>query len=321
MLLAFFIFFIILILYVHIQEQYKKCEDLEVYEMDYSTREHLQEVCAMKQPVLFAMPLPEDVINVYYDANVSDETTTHTSEEIPVWDIREYAVRDSVEPIWLSHRSFLSLAKSDPKGHFFTRKNGKNIEGKEALDDLLRPSLTGYSDIECLSGSAGAWIPLQYHMDDRTFFFVTKGKISVRMTPWRSRRFLSPVADYENYEFFSKTNPWTSSEKELRWIDFDVVAGHVLYIPAWWWYSIRFSSVETEVIGIRYLTFGNIIAHVPDWIRYYIQFHATQRIPMKPLDTILGDGSPDGSLIQESRQEEASAENPKSEPLDSHPIL
>ena len=296
---------IILVLYVHIQDQYKKCEDLEVYEMDYSTREQLNEVCAMKQPVLFAMPLEEDVIKVHYD---------DASVEIPVWDIREYAVRDSVEPIWLSYHSFHSLAKSDPKGHFFTRKNGKyvDIEGKEVLDDLLRPALTGYSDIECLNGSTGAWIPLQYHLDDRTFFFVTKGKISVRMTPWRSRRFLSPVADYENYEFFSKLNPWTSTEKEIRWIDFEVVAGHVLSIPAWWWYSIRFSSVETEVVGVRYLTFGNILAHVPDWIRYYIQFHATQRISMKPLDTT---SHPTTSHLETSEEtlEETS--------LDSHPSL
>ena len=33
--------------------QFKKSEDLEIYEMDYSTNAHLQDVCDVRQPVLF----------------------------------------------------------------------------------------------------------------------------------------------------------------------------------------------------------------------------------------------------------------------------
>ena len=47
------IFLVILFLYIHITNQYKKSEDLEIYEMDYTTNVHLQEVCDIKQPVLF----------------------------------------------------------------------------------------------------------------------------------------------------------------------------------------------------------------------------------------------------------------------------
>jgi hypothetical protein len=133
-------------------------------------------------------------------------------------------------------------------------------------------------------GSSGAYLPLQYHMNDRLFFFVKKGKINVKMTPWRSRRYLNPIKDYENYEFFSNTNPWTSINKELRWLNFEVVEGYVLSVPSWWWYSIRFSSVDTEVVGLRYISCGNIVAHIPNWIRYYIQFHMTERVTIKKMD-------------------------------------
>jgi hypothetical protein len=47
------IFLLILFFYIHIVHQYKRSEDLEIYEMDFSTNEHLQEVCEVKQPVLF----------------------------------------------------------------------------------------------------------------------------------------------------------------------------------------------------------------------------------------------------------------------------
>ena len=53
MLFTVLIFIIILFLYVHIVAQYKKSEDLEIYEMDYTNNQHLQEVCDLKQPVLF----------------------------------------------------------------------------------------------------------------------------------------------------------------------------------------------------------------------------------------------------------------------------
>ena len=33
--------------------QFKKSEDLEIYEMDYSTNANLQDVCDVRQPVLF----------------------------------------------------------------------------------------------------------------------------------------------------------------------------------------------------------------------------------------------------------------------------
>ena len=295
MLVAVLVFLTVFVLYIHIQDQWKRGEDLEVYEMDYSTREHLQTVCAMKQPVLFALPFEHrfspDVIKdsstSVSDSNLSSESR---GAEIPVWDVREYGVRDSVDPLWLSYASFTGLTKSDPKGHFYSRKNQEWLESTgsnhQEVDELVRPPLTVYSQYELLKGSEGAHTPLAYHMDDRQYFFVTKGKISVRMTPWRSGRYLDPVADYDNYEFFSRVDPWTCTDKDVRWLDFEVVEGYVLFIPAWWWYSIRFFSVDTELVGGRYVTGANVLAHAVDWARYYAQYHMTQRIPTKRLEKV-----------------------------------
>lgn len=287
MLVAFFVFIIMFVLYIHIQAQYKKGEDLEVYEMDYTSKDQLQNVCDMKQPVLFGLPILEGVIKV------------NTDVELPVWDIREYYVKDSVDPIYLSYSSFINLAKSDPKGHFFTRKNRDSLDlEKEVFDDFLRPPLTVHSDYELLVGSSGASTPLQYHMDDRLFLFVKSGKISVKMTHWHSRRYLSPVNDYENYEFYSKMNlSLLGQHKEIqgqqcKWLDFEVIEGYVLSIPPWWWYSIKFSSVDTEVVGIRYVTVGNMIAHIPDWTRYYMHLHMTQKIAITPLQIEPLDNGP-----------------------------
>lgn len=289
MLVAVLVFFIVFVLYIHIQDQWKRGEDLEVYEMDYSTREHLQTVSAMKQPVLFALPFEHKFsCDVIKDSSSVGSNKSNDGCDIPVWDIREYGVRDSVDPLWLSYSSFSGLAKSDPKGHFYSRKNQEWLESASSnhreVDEWVRPPLTLYSRYELLKGSEGSHTPLAYHMDDRQYFFVTKGKISVRMTPWRSGRYFDTVSDYDNYEFFSRGDPWTCADKEVRWLDFEVAEGYVLFIPAWWWYSIRFFSVDTEVVGAHYITGANVLAHVVDWARYYGQLHMTQKIPMKRLE-------------------------------------
>ena len=278
------IFLIILFLYLHLVQQYKRSEDLEVYEMDYTSKEHLHRVCAMKQPILFQYVIPEDVLKEINDIGSIGE------QELEIWDIRDYERKP--ESFLLPYKSFENLVKSDPKGVYFTRKNeywleeSGGLENIRVFDDVWKPVLSANSGYDIWMGSEKAHTPLEYHMDDHLYLYVTKGKISVKMTPWRSRKFFEVVKDFENFEFYAKENPWISEGtiQGVRWLDFEVVEGYVLYIPAWWWFSIRFSSSDCRVVGFRYQTFGNILAHIPDWMRYYYQYHTTKQIVTKTLD-------------------------------------
>ena len=47
------LFVIVLLFYIHITNQYKKGEDMEIYELDYKDNDYLQEVCEVKQPSIF----------------------------------------------------------------------------------------------------------------------------------------------------------------------------------------------------------------------------------------------------------------------------
>lgn len=291
MLFAFLIFIIILFLYIHIQEQYKKSEDLEIYEMDYTSNDHLQTVCAMKQPVLFEFAL-EEVIKKIND--MDDENA-----ELKVWDTRDYETgANSVDPILLIYRSFMNLAKSDPKGHYFSKwehdHESDEYDTLQGMDMFFCPKLCAHSDYSLLAGAAESYMPLQYHMSDRRFLFVTHGRISVKMTPWRSRKYIDTQTDYENYEFYSRLNPWSSVKPEtgkpgigesdkIKWLNFDVGAGYVLYIPPWWWYSVQFSSADSRVAHFQYQTYANILAHTVDIGRYYFQFHTTKRVLTRTL--------------------------------------
>jgi hypothetical protein len=53
-------------------------------------------------------------------------------------------------------------------------------------------------------------------------------------------------------------------------LEFDVDAGNVLYIPSYWWYSIKFSD-NTAVACATYNSVMNIFAHAQYWGRYFLQ--------------------------------------------------
>ena len=48
-----FIFCLVLFLYLHIQFHLKTSNDLEMYEVDQASKDKLEEVCDIRQPVLF----------------------------------------------------------------------------------------------------------------------------------------------------------------------------------------------------------------------------------------------------------------------------
>ena len=72
--------------------QYKISEDIEIYEMDYSHNQHLQEVCEIKQPVifqfqqinpeLFSSLTPQNISKYYsYDVCVKDAYDYYNDKE------------------------------------------------------------------------------------------------------------------------------------------------------------------------------------------------------------------------------------------------
>jgi hypothetical protein len=246
----------------------------------------------MKQPILFHFGLSDEVIQ---NINILGlEKYTESTPELEMWDIRDYEKKP--ESVLLTYGSFANFIKSDPKGVYFTYKNKDwleeigGLEHMRIFDEFWKPALAVNSSYELWMGSAKAHTPLQYHMNDHLFLYVTKGKMSVKMTPWRSRKYFDCVKDFDNYEFYSKMDPWTANvtanvtANAVKWLDFEVVEGYALYIPAWWWFSVRFSSADTRVVGIKYQTVGNICAHIPDWTRYFFQYHTTKQIVTKTLD-------------------------------------
>jgi ribosomal protein L16 Arg81 hydroxylase len=110
------------------------------------------------------------------------------------------------------------------------------------------------------------------------------------MTPWRSHKYLYPIKDYDNYDFRSPVNVWNTQPKythemdKIKFLEFDVLAGHVLYVPPYWWYSIKFSDEPTLLTGFIYNSIMNIAANIPDYFLYFIQQQNIKTRVTKVLD-------------------------------------
>lgn len=293
------IFILLLFLYLHINNQLKRSEDLEISEMDYYDNENLQEVCELKQPILFDY---RPVNDEFFGAITLDNLFKHGSQEIKVKDSAEYFdENENPNYLYLSYDSANSLFISDGKGKYFSEKNGEFID-ETALTGLfeennvfLKPSFTVNSKYDFMIGSKNVILPLRYHTCARQFLCVNSGKIHVKMTPWKSRKYLNPIKDYEHYDFRSTLNPWTSDDEnmtKLRFLEFDVHAGYVLYIPPYWFYSIKFSdSSENLVCRFSYDTATSFLVNVPNYSMYYLQQSNITKVLKIPTTMIQKDES------------------------------
>jgi len=290
------LFVIVLFLYLHIAHQLKTSEDLEIYEMDFTTNAHLQEVCDVKQPVMFEYT---SISPDLYSEITPDKLDECSIYEVKVKDIKDYYLEtdgSSPDYVVLPFQSANKLLKSDTHSSYFTEQNHDFIEDANlyqffhANDEFIKPSATVLTKYDIMMGATGTYTPLRYHTDCRRFISTLSGKITIKMTPYKSSKYLSPIKDYENYEFRSPINVWAPQKKyksdigKVKFLEFDVMPGFMLYIPAYWWYSVKFSgSQDTLLAGFTYNTVMNCITNIPNWTLYYLQQHNTKTRIAKPM--------------------------------------
>ena len=129
---------------------------------------------------------------------------------------------------------------------------------------------------DVMMGSEGTCTPFRYEINYRNYFLLTQGSAIVKMAPPHSIKYLYPNYDYENFEFRSPVNPWTPQPKysadfdKIKCLEFLLLPGKTLFLPAFWWYSIQFKN-NTSISCFRYRTYMNNLAIFP-----YIGLHALQ---------------------------------------------
>lgn len=271
------IFLLVLFFYLHIVFHLKTCDDLEIYQIDTPSKEELEEVCDLRQPLIFSM---DNRLNtIIKKENLLDN---YGAFDIKIRNIKEELDDENELYINLVLNNATSLIDRDDKSKYICENNADFIEETTLQkvfnqnDLFLRPSMVATCNYDIMFGSKGASTPFRYELAYRNYFLVTEGKVKIRLAPPKSKKYLDVINDYENFEFRSPVDPWNTQKKylnefdKIKCLDIEVVEGQLVYIPAYWFYSIQYDEPST-VCALKYKPYMNILAICPNLFMQFLQ--------------------------------------------------
>ena len=265
MFLSILIFLTVILLYINLLHQWKRNDNLEVFEIDYvESSAHLQDACDLRQPLVFRADfLPSIAISSFAARSLT----------VGVKDTRDY-VSGNIDAVDITLERARRFMDSAPR-HYFSEGNSMFLRDSGVLrtfqpqaDDWFKPPVyTVASHYDMLLGAAQT--PFRYHTDYRRFYWVAAGTLTVHLTPPSGLIGSQTVKDYEFYEFYSRSS--TSHRNPATTIDVTVQQGHVLYVPPYWWHSLSFEDTSSLVIQLSYMTCMNAVANAKDLVLCWLQ--------------------------------------------------
>jgi hypothetical protein len=289
--IAVLVFCLVLFIYLHVFFHLKKCDDLEVYEICDPSKEKLEEICDIRQPVVTFFSNESLMEN----CNFNSIKTNYSAFDIRIRNVKEHD--DETElyvPLGISES--IELFKKDKDSKYLSERNSDFLEDSGLIkhyrhnDMFLRPSMVSSCMYDIIFASLNTETPLRYEVNYRNYFLVTHGKIIVRVFPPKSTKYLYATADYDNFEFRSPVNPWNvqahyrSDFDKLRSMDITLIPGQMVHIPAYWWYSIRFVKSNTSICSFKYKTYMNTLAISNHLFMRLLQRQNTKRVIAKKMD-------------------------------------
>jgi hypothetical protein len=275
--IGFFIFCLVLFIYLHVQFHLKTSEDLEMYEVEQPSKDKLEEICDIRQPVLFDF----DCQKIVDSSNKSYIANNYNAFEVKIRNVKETDPNSELY-IPLPLHAANKLFNEDTNATYFSENNSEFLEETGVIkslkynDEFLRPYMVSNCNYDVMMGSANTCTPFRYEINYRNFYLLTEGSAQIKLAPPHSIKYLYPNYDYENFEFRSPVDPWSPQPKyiadfdKMKCLEFTLTPGKALYIPAYWWYSIKFNK-NTSISCFNYRTYMNNIAVSP-----YIGMHALQ---------------------------------------------
>jgi hypothetical protein len=261
MLIQLFIFCFVFFLYLHIIFHLKTNNQSEIYEIQYSTKPFLEEACQLRLPVIIHFASILQITNTTKLDNLPQKEEINVNKNpIPL----EIFVKD--ETMKFSENN-LSLIQETYLIHEF-KKN----------DIYFRPPLMSLRQYDILIGKKDVITPFRYELNYRNYFLVTQGSIQIKLAPPDSKRHLTVIKDYEHFQFSSQENPWTGFDQQnkIKITDVTLKEGQMIYIPSYWWYSIK--MMETSSITVlKYKPIMNVIANIPHYFQYFLQQQNIQK--------------------------------------------
>jgi len=282
-LLSILIFCIILFIYLHINFHLQTSNDLEVYEIEQPSKEKLEEICDLRQPVIFNY-LVDGLLN---ECNIDSIEKNFGAFDIKIRNVKEY---DDVNEIYLpiTLNTCREIFRKDNNEKYLSENNNDFLEETSLIrtmrynDNFLRPLSVSNCIYDIMFSSKNTKTILKYELNYRNYFLVTQGSIKIKLIPPKSSKYLYTINDYDNFEFISPVNSWDVQNQfkadfdKLKTLEVRLNKGQIIFIPAYWWYSIWFEE-NSSIVSFKYKTFMNNIAICNHLFIYMLQNQNVKR--------------------------------------------
>jgi hypothetical protein len=278
-----FIFCLVLFIYLHIFFHYKTSNDLEIYEIEDVSKDKLEEICDLRQPVLFNF----DCEQIIQYTNKQYISNNYHAFELKIRNIKDTDINNELY-VPLPLKQSYQLFNDDKSSQYFTERNSDFLNETGVIkhiqynDAYLRPYMVSNCEYDIMNGSDGTTTPFRYEINYRNYFLCTQNSVKIKLTPPQSIKYLYPCYDYENFEFRSLINPWNVEPKyladfdKIKCLEFTLKKGDTIFIPAYWWYSIQFTN-DASLTCFKYKTYMNNLAICPYLFLYFLQIHNVKR--------------------------------------------
>jgi hypothetical protein len=288
---AVLIFCVILFFYLHIYFHMKTSNDLEVYEIDQPSKDKLEEVCDLRQPVLFDYPNER----LMESCTLSAIRAAYGAFDVRLRNVKDAADEaDTTEPyVPLTLHAAAESFRSDKESRYVSENNGDFLEETGLVktfkynDAFLRPPMVSKCIYDVMCASPGTVTPLRYDINYRNYYLVTQGSVKMRLIAPHASKYLYPVSDYDNFEFRSPVNPWQIQPEyradfdKIKTMDVELRAGQIIYIPAYWWCSIQFPGIQSAasatICCFKYRTYMNTISVLDKLCMWLLQQQNVKR--------------------------------------------
>tara|TARA_Y100000780_G_scaffold231932_1_gene259855 strand:- start:5785 stop:6690 length:906 start_codon:yes stop_codon:yes gene_type:complete len=279
--LLIFIFIVVLFLYLHIFHHLKISEDLEVYSIVNPTKTNLEEICGLKQPVIFTLETP-----IMSELNIEYLNTKYNGFQINLQNYERekdntIKYNDKVPFKFDEALNILKMEYENDKG-FISDNNSSfldetTIKNKIKNSDMfLRPPMVSLCNYDLLLGSKNSITKLRYNLNYRNYIMCLDNSVTIRVINPNYERYMDKEQNYLDFEFSSPINVWDIQDKYKK--DFEKVQtsdivmnkGDVVYIPTYWYYSIKFDNISS-LLCLNYRTYMNTLAITPELIMYFLQ--------------------------------------------------
>ena len=255
------IFLLCIVLYIHIYYHLKVSDEENIFEIDYTDKVNLEEVCNLRQP--FTMEI-ENTLNMKSEQLKSRLNIVHQKRQKEEKDTSENDDADKSD-------------KKEENNEIVTKiysEHNKELLSDETIQTSIKsfektiiPEFTIQNVYDILVSDDNFSTPFVSNFNHRNYLYFSEGNATIQFVSHKHNDKLEHHIDYELLQKVSTDVP--SRVKGVTIKSINVKAGEFVYIPPRWWYSINFKS-RSLVVKFQYKTLMNVIAHTPMYIYSYI---------------------------------------------------